>query len=68
MNSGEQIRIVVTTAACATFTLNGATVTTNSQTTFEHGTCADIRPGRRVEEKGTRQGTGRVTGLRVEFK
>jgi Domain of unknown function (DUF5666) len=95
VNSGEQIRIVVTIAGstallnveervtqdnrveltgtvsaggCASFTLNGATVTTNSQTTFEHGTCADIRPGRRVEVKGTRQGTGPITASRVEFK
>jgi Domain of unknown function (DUF5666) len=95
VNSGEQIRIVVTitgstallnveervtqdnrveltgtvsAGACASFTLNGATVTTNSQTTFEHGTCADVRPGRRVEVKGTRQGTGPVTATRIEFE
>jgi hypothetical protein len=67
-NTEVEIEGTISAGACGSFTLNGVTVTTNSTTRFEHGTCADVRPGRRVEVKGTRQGTGPVAASRVEFK
>src|SRR5262249_37475838 len=68
VNNQVELEGTISAGSCGSFTLNGMTVTTNSSTRFDHGTCADIRPGRRVEVKGTRQGTGSVLATRVEFE
>lgn len=43
---------------CPTLTMvvNGISVMTTSQTTFEDGTCSSIRPGTRIRARGTFQG------------
>ena len=43
---------------CPTLTMvvNGISVMTTSQTTFEDGTCSSIQPGTRIRAKGTFQG------------
>src|SRR5262249_37558378 len=68
VNNQVELEGTISAGSCGSFTLNGVTVTTNSATVFEHGACADIRPGRRVEVKGTRQANGTVLASRIEFE
>jgi hypothetical protein len=44
------------TCPALTMVVNGISVMTTSQTTFEDGTCSDIRSGTRIRAKGTFQG------------
>ena len=59
-----------TTDPCPTltFTVQGATVKTNSSTKFEHGNCAQIANGTRVEVEGARQSDNFVLAKEVELK
>jgi hypothetical protein len=58
---------VTAATGCASFTVNGTVVTTNSATQFRNGSCADIKPNVKVEVKGTRTGTNTVVATRVDI-
>ena len=48
--------------------MNGTSVTTNTLTTFEHGTCSDVQNGVQVEVEGFLQpGDGTVLASKVEL-
>ncbi len=61
----------VTAGACGSFTVAGVVVTTSASTQFKEGVCSDIKPGVRVEVRGTRSagiaGTGPIAASRVTF-
>jgi uncharacterized protein DUF5666 len=50
-----------------TFTIQGTTVKTNNGTRFEHGQCARVANGRRVEVEGRRQADGTLLATEVEI-
>jgi Domain of unknown function (DUF5666) len=65
---GLEIEGVVTTAnGCASFVVNGVTITTSAATRFSGGACADIKPRVKVEVTGTRTGNGTVAASKVEI-
>ena len=50
------------------FTVDGTVVTTNGDTDFDGGRCADARNGAEVDVRGYRQPNGTVLARRVEFE
>lgn len=57
-----------TTCPALGFTVSGHTVRTNTATVFEHGTCADLKVGVRIQVKGLMQTDGSVTATRIKLK
>ena len=50
------------------FEVENAVVTTNAETSFDRGRCADASDGDRVDVRGYRQPNGTVLARRVEFE
>ena len=61
---------LVVGTACPTlqFVVEGITVKTTAATSFEGGTCLDIKAGTKVGAKGTRQADGSVLASRIQIK
>jgi Domain of unknown function (DUF5666) len=60
---------LVTGTSCPSlsFMIGDFKISVTSATQFEHGTCADIKPGARLEVKGTKTGTN-IAATKIEFK
>jgi uncharacterized protein DUF5666 len=74
-NDGEEVDgeapvtslVAGTSCPALSFMIGDFKVSVTSATQFEHGTCADIKPGARLEVKGTKTGTT-VAATKIEFK
>ena len=66
---GRVTSLVVGTA-CPTlqFVVEGITIKTSAATSFEGGTCLDIKAGTKVGAKGTRQADGSVLASLVRMQ
>jgi hypothetical protein len=58
----------VISGACASFVVNGTTITTDAATNFSKGTCASVVPGAIVQVKGSTLADGTVRATDVKFK
>jgi Domain of unknown function (DUF5666) len=56
-----------TSCPSLSFMIGDFKIAVTSATVFERGTCADIKPGARLEVKGTKTGTS-VAATKIEFK
>ena len=54
------------TCPSISFVVNGYSITTSSSTTFDGGTCASLKPGNKVEVKGTKQSNGTIAATEVK--
>ena len=55
------------TCPAITFTVQATKVTAAAATTYEHGACAAVKNGTRVEVRGTKQTDGSVLATRISF-
>jgi hypothetical protein len=62
-----EIEGLVASGTCASFVVNGTTITTNTATVFQRGTCASVTTGAKVEVKGTHQADGSVLATHVKL-
>ena len=53
---------------CASFVVNGTTITTDAATQFSKGTCANVVAGAIVQVKGSTQPDGTVRAIEVKFE
>lgn len=58
----------VVSGTCASFVVNGTTITTDAATNFSKGTCASVVPGAIVQVKGSTLADGTVRATDVKFK
>ena len=58
----------VMSGACASFVVNGTTITTDAATNFSKGTCANVIAGANVQVKGSTLADGTVRATDVKFK
>ncbi len=63
-----EIEGAVVSGTCASFVVNGTTITTDAATQFSKGTCANVIPGAFVQVKGSTQTDGTVRATDVRFK
>ena len=63
-----EIEGTVASGTCASFVVNGTTITTDAATQFSKGTCANVVAGAIVEVKGSTQPDGTVRATEVKFK
>ena len=63
-----EIEGIVLSGACASFVVNGTTITTDAATEFSKGTCASVIPGAIVQVKGSTLAGGTVRATEVKFK
>ena len=63
-----EIEGAIASGACASFVVNGTTITTDAATEFSKGTCATVVPGALVQVKGSTLTDGTVRATRVAFK
>jgi hypothetical protein len=63
-----EIEGAVVSGTCASFVVNGTTITTDTATQFSKGTCANIVPGAIVQVKGSTLAGGIVRATDVKFK
>lgn len=63
-----EIEGTVLSGACASFIVNGTTITTDAATQFSKGTCANVVAGAIVQVKGSLQTDGTVRATDVKFK
>jgi copper chaperone CopZ len=58
----------VASGSCASFVVNGTTITTDAATQFSKGTCANVITGAIVQVKGSTQTDATVRATDVKFK
>ena len=63
-----EIEGTVASGTCASFVVNGTTVTTDAATQFSKGTCANVITGAIVQVKGSTQTDATVRATDVKFK
>jgi hypothetical protein len=63
-----EIEGAIVSGACASFVVNGTTITTDAATEFAKGTCANIVTGALVQVKGSTLTDGTVRATNVAFK
>jgi hypothetical protein len=63
-----EIEGAVVSGACASFVVNGTTITTDAATEFSKGTCANIVTGVLVQVKGSALADATVRATNVAFK
>jgi hypothetical protein len=63
-----EIEGIVISGTCASFVVNGTTITTDAATEFSKGTCANVIPGAIVQVKGSTQADATVRATEVKFK
>ncbi len=63
-----EIEGIVLSGTCASFVVNGTTITTDAATEFSKGTCAGVIPGAIVQVKGSTLASGMVRASEVKFK
>ena len=63
-----EIEGIVLSGTCASFVVNGTTITTDAATEFSKGTCAGVIPGAIVQVKGSTLAGGMVRASEVKFK
>ena len=63
-----EIEGIVISGACASFVVNGKTITTDAATQFSKGTCANVSAGALVQVKGSTLPDGTVRASEVKFK
>ena len=63
-----EIEGLVISGTCASFVVNGTTVTTDAATNFSKGTCANVIPGAIVQVKGSTLADGTVRATDVKFQ
>ena len=63
-----EIEGTVVSGTCASFVVNGTTMTTDAATEFSKGTCANVIPGAIVQVKGSTQPDATVRATEVKFK
>jgi hypothetical protein len=63
-----EIEGAIVSGACASFVVNGTTITTDAATQFSKGSCASVIPGAIVQVKGSTQTDGTVRATDVKFK
>ena len=70
MEGEGRVTSLVVGTACPTlqFVVEGITIKTSAATSFEGGTCLDIKAGTKVGAKGTRQADGSVLASRIQIK
>jgi hypothetical protein len=74
-NDGEEVDgeapvtslVAGTSCPSLTFMIGDFKISVTSATQFEHGTCADIKPGARLEVKGMKTGTS-IAATKIDFK
>jgi len=63
-----EIEGTVASGACASFVVNGKTITTDAATQFSKGTCASVVAGAMVEVKGSTLPDGTIRASEVKFE
>ena len=63
-----EIEGTVASGTCASFVVNGTTITTDAATQYSKGTCASVLPGVLVQVKGSTLADGTVRATDVMFK
>jgi hypothetical protein len=63
-----EIEGAVVSGACASFIVNGTTITTDAATQFSKGTCANVVAGALVQVKGSTLADASVRATDVKFK
>ena len=63
-----EIEGTVASGTCASFVVNGTTITTDAATQFSKGTCASVVAGAGIEVKGSVQANGSVRASSVKFE
>ena len=63
-----EIEGTVASGTCASFVVNGTTITTDAATQFSKGTCANVVTGAIVQVKGATQTDATVRATDVKFK
>jgi hypothetical protein len=63
-----EIEGTIASGTCASFVVNGTTITTDAATQFSKGTCANVIAGAIVQVKGTTQTDATVRATDVKFK
>jgi hypothetical protein len=63
-----EIEGAVVSGACASFVVNGTTITTDAATQYSKGACADVIAGALVQVKGSTLTDGTVRATDVRFK
>ena len=63
-----EIEGTVASGTCASFVVNGTTITTDTTTQFSKGTCANVVAGAIVEVKGSTHTDGTVRATEVKFE
>jgi hypothetical protein len=63
-----EIEGAVVSGTCASFVVNGTTITTDAATSYSKGTCASVVPGALVQVKGATLADGTVRATDVMFK
>ena len=63
-----EIEGAIVSGTCASFVVNGTTITTDAATQFSKGTCANVIPGALVQVKGSTLADSTVRATDVKFK
>ena len=63
-----EIEGTVASGTCASFVVNGTTITTDTATQFSKGTCANVVAGAIVEVTGSTQTDGTIRATEVKFE
>jgi len=63
-----EIEGAVVSGTCASFVVNGTTITTDAATQFSKGTCANVIPGALVQVKGSTLADSTVRATDVKFQ
>jgi hypothetical protein len=63
-----EIEGAVVSGTCASFVVNGTTITTDAATQFSKGSCANVIPGAIVQVKGATLADSTVRATEVKFK
>ena len=63
-----EIEGAIVSGTCASFVVNGTTITTDAVTQFSKGTCANVIPGALVQVKGSTLADSTVRATDVKFK